>query len=243
MMVCAQAAHPRSRGENGFARLGGGGVRGSSPLTRGKLNPGGADVGALGLIPAHAGKTSATSKNSSNFSAHPRSRGENEYFAASFDTQIGSSPLTRGKLSHSSPSRLKARLIPAHAGKTISFFTLQIEGAAHPRSRGENLEGLAGLLPGLGSSPLTRGKLDAVEELVSERRLIPAHAGKTTGRMCRSTCSTAHPRSRGENVRTAQYSPPAGGSSPLTRGKPAAPRSWGRTSRLIPAHAGKTACP
>ena len=30
------------------------------------------------------------------------------------------------------------------------------------------------------------------------------------------------------------------GSSPLTRGKPTWTRSWGRTSRLIPAHAGKT---
>ena len=31
------------------------------------------------------------------------------------------------------------------------------------------------------------------------------------------------------------------GSSPLTRGKPTETRSWGRKSRLIPAHAGKTA--
>ena len=50
-------AHPRSRGENGQA---GGKVterRGSSPLTRGKRTGLAAAGWAVGLIPAHAGKT------------------------------------------------------------------------------------------------------------------------------------------------------------------------------------------
>ena len=49
-------AHPRSRGEN-TARTGRRrAVRGSSPLTRGKLADGTVIVAGNGLIPAHAGK-------------------------------------------------------------------------------------------------------------------------------------------------------------------------------------------
>ena len=216
---------------------------GSSPLTRGKLLRRPRIHQTSRLIPAHAGKTSISPQASTHRSAHPRSRGENYVLGADEDAFTGSSPLTRGKRGLLCRCAHEPGLIPAHAGKTWKASRAYCRAWAHPRSRGENLIAPEMIDTSAGSSPLTRGKLDAVEELVSERRLIPAHAGKTTGRMCRSTCSTAHPRSRGENVRTAQYSPPAGGSSPLTRGKPAAPRSWGRTSRLIPAHAGKTACP
>ena len=51
-------AHPRSRGENVFLRAQEGNRRGSSPLTRGKRLQARAVDRRLGLIPAHAGKTS-----------------------------------------------------------------------------------------------------------------------------------------------------------------------------------------
>ena len=70
-------AHPRSRGENRRGRrlgwLGGG----SSPLTRGKLAVVLGSAHRRGLIPAHAGKTSA--------------------WCGAFQVWGGSSPLTRGK--------------------------------------------------------------------------------------------------------------------------------------------------
>ena len=50
-------AHPRSRGENGGRVAGLRGVRGSSPLTRGKPTPCTSQQRRPGLIPAHAGKT------------------------------------------------------------------------------------------------------------------------------------------------------------------------------------------
>ena len=50
-------AHPRSRGENIDMALSEYEGRGSSPLTRGKLNFRQGQISALGLIPAHAGKT------------------------------------------------------------------------------------------------------------------------------------------------------------------------------------------
>ena len=52
-------AHPRSRGENSFWRCGCGYCSGSSPLTRGKRGTDPVFCGNLGLIPAHAGKTSS----------------------------------------------------------------------------------------------------------------------------------------------------------------------------------------
>ena len=50
----------------------------------------------------------------------------------------------------------------------------------------------------------------------------------------------AHPRSRGENKRTAPGADQAIGSSPLTRGKRRLTSMLTTHSRLIPAHAGKT---
>ena len=55
--VEADGAHPRSRGENDRALSGKWQVKGSSPLTRGKLQHRRVGHNGGGLIPAHAGKT------------------------------------------------------------------------------------------------------------------------------------------------------------------------------------------
>ena len=93
---------------------------------------------------------------------------------------------------------------------------------------------------GAGSSPLTRGKLKARLENRAEYGLIPAHAGKTTGRLPSHAGAAAHPRSRGENMRIHVDASACTGSSPLTRGKLARPGPRRDSPRLIPAHAGKT---
>ena len=51
-------AHPRSRGENVARVRAGVKEGGSSPLTRGKRHLQGRRIYRVGLIPAHAGKTS-----------------------------------------------------------------------------------------------------------------------------------------------------------------------------------------
>ena len=98
----------------------------------------------------------------------------------------------------------------------------------------------ATLLPGRGSSPLTRGKRTDVEAARLAYRLIPAHAGKTVPISSVMVMVGAHPRSRGENANTRTDALQSVGSSPLTRGK--RDRALVRTdsSGLIPAHAGKT---
>ena len=73
------------------------GTVGSSPLTRGKRSARDGHDLALGLIPAHAWKTSRPPWALSPAWAHPHSRGENYAPPWGRDLMSGSSPLMRGK--------------------------------------------------------------------------------------------------------------------------------------------------
>ena len=213
-------AHPRSRGENQVQVLKAHFGDGSSPLTRGKLPVRGGLAERLGLIPAHAGKTTIRVRVRKSRKAHPRSRGENVPIQPLGQVGTGSSPLTRGKPSWRRRRVCSLGLIPAHAGKTHHKRLAPCQRGAHPRSRGEN-DSLPGCTTGWeGSSPLTRGKLWHL--------LAKARGG------------LAHPRSRGENSKLQTALNEGRGSSPLTRGKRSQRPAPGATRRLIPAHAGKT---
>ena len=175
--------------------------------------------------------------------AHPRSRGENTVAALALHGNAGSSPLTRGKqMCKDNPVTL-SRLIPAHAGKTVFMIVVVATLTAHPRSRGENPEKPSDTDNRPGSSPLTRGKRVARLDIVRRRGLIPAHAGKTISETGLKALDRAHPRSRGENGPHRRPRTRKRGSSPLTRGKLAAPALTHAKTRLIPAHAGKTGYP
>ena len=194
----APAAHPRSRG--------------GTPHLRALARWG-------RLIPAHAGKTNTLITTMFYNKAHPRSRGENGRGRKRRRLGLGSSPLTRGKRLRTDDWHDSSRLIPAHAGKTRPKSDAGIQGAAHPRSRGENLSESMGVSSDQGSSPLTRGKPGAVWLACAAYGLIPAHAGKTTQHAPPGSRPRAHPRSRGENYRREPLSLADAGSSPLTRGK------------------------
>ena len=111
---------------------------------------------------------------------------------------------------------------------------------AHPRSRGENCPTKYPKKTCRGSSPLTRGKQPVDVDLTSSDRLIPAHAGKTYFLGLCLCLTTAHPRSRGENLDVEEDNNAPRGSSPLTRGKHGYRDCSLVGLRLIPAHAGKT---
>ena len=194
----------------------------------------------VGLIPAHAGKTSVGCSESRRTWAHPRSRGENASRGDRPRARCGSSPLTRGKQVRASRCLARLGLIPAHAGKTMRRARIRSSMRAHPRSRGENSP--LHLTPSevQGSSPLTRGKPISCGVVGASHRLIPAHAGKTTRAVCRRRGTRAHPRSRGENLLRIPASELVKGSSPLTRGKRLTDKRSPGGVRLIPAHAGKT---
>ena len=161
---------------------------GSFPLTRGKPVERDGGGRGVGLIPAHAGKTTRRSPPSWTHRAHPRSRGENGTWASSSTPASGSSPLTRGKLSAATRRVLDRGLIPAHAGKTLLVVDGHLGRRAHPRSRGENSQRAAGDGSNTGSSPLTRGKQGDGMCAFGGFGLIPAHAGKTV------TCCPPHLR-------------------------------------------------
>ena len=131
-------------------------------------------------------------------------------------------------------------LIPAHAGKTYPSSRRAYLPRAHPRSRGENVQGYLASHFLIGSSPLTRGKPPRGPPREVGAGLIPAHAGKTPACDAVHTLPRAHPRSRGENPKTRSEPHLGPGSSPLTRGKPSQLQDSAPTRGLIPAHAGKT---
>ena len=152
----------------------------------------------------------------------------------------GSSPLTRGKPRELSIEEVAQGLIPAHAGKTPSPLPASQFGPAHPRSRGENFVGGLCAVCASGSSPLTRGKRRRPHTHPQRRRLIPAHAGKTSSTGSHGALRWAHPRSRGENALSPRFPMSTPGSSPLTRGKQDNDHPDRPPRGLIPAHAGKT---
>ena len=235
-------AHPRSRGENEESASDIVRTVGSSPLTRGKPHHLGCDVSDPGLIPAHAGKTIGGSLSSLPMTAHPRSRGENGCSRPAPRSWKGSSPLTRGKRRWAGGVPSVCGLIPAHAGKTYRRCRRWSMPWAHPRSRGENDYTTPSTVALSGSSPLTRGKQVGKLFDARPRRLIPAHAGKTSLEEHGDKVHAAHPRSRGENRSGGMPRAAASGSSPLTRGKRSIREDERTMTGLIPAHAGKT-CP
>ena len=152
-------AHPRSRGE----KLGDDALSatptGASPLMRENPQSFLAKIAVIGSSPLTRGKTKREERGPLPGRAHPRSRGEN--FAAVWGTlrDWGSSPLTRGKQAASRDCCVAARLIPAHAGKTLPRCGTACGSSAHPRSRGENSCRPDSWHTRGGSSPLMRGKL------------------------------------------------------------------------------------
>ena len=162
--------------------------------------------------------------------------------AYEYNLEVGSSPLTRGKPTDIVNAARKARLIPAHAGKTRLATKRAARSTAHPRSRGENMASLLKKAPAIGSSPLTRGKPNSSRQRLVAAGLIPAHAGKTGWILICVSSGRAHPRSRGENHAAFLMYSYTVGSSPLTRGKPRVKAREVKRGRLIPAHAGKTKC-
>ena len=152
---------------------------GSSPLTRGapiteqQLN------NPIGLIPTHAGSTTASSASITAAWAHPHSRGEHAEVSIFRNMPGGSSPLTRGAPDPAPRWPGGLRLIPTHAGSTPTASPSAASARAHPHSRGEH-RGLTCRGSGIvGSSPLTRGAPFDGAVTMTTTGLIPTHAGST----------------------------------------------------------------
>ena len=178
-MTRPSSDHPRIRGEHILLFRRCGGVRGSSPHTRGALDVTGGDWGVE--------------------TDHPRIRGEHEPTNTDAQSEAGSSPHTRGALQVDDETRQPSGIIPAYAGSTPGLVVDERPERDHPRIRGEHF----GIFPFrrkyLGSSPHTRGAQGRDEGCGDEDGIIPAYAGSTGS--CRPTrpCREDHPRIRGEH--------------------------------------------
>ena len=149
---------------------------------------------------------------------HPRSRGEYRLLMPLILTSVGSSPLTRGIQWLGFDGSRTHGFIPAHAGNTRYGQTCPSPGRVHPRSRGEYQRFVEQIVPGVGSSPLTRGIQSLTAVCPRFPRFIPAHAGNTEVYFLYPFLIQVHPRSRGEYFLKKLALSVCKGSSPLTRG-------------------------
>mgnify|MGYP000899385223 CR=1 FL=1 len=130
--------------------------------------------------------------------------------------------------------------IPAYAGSTSPAPAGQGPAPDHPRIRGEHHLPPAIFGWGRGSSPHTRGAPRSAAPPSIGGRIIPAYAGSTACRPCRTASRPDHPRIRGEHADGGGQARHGEGSSPHTRGAPSVNSSDSAASRIIPAYAGST---
>ena len=152
-----RTVHPRMRGERRVSAESIMASIGSSPHTRGTLDPPYPDT--------------------EQFAVHPRIRGERSAASWMLCVTFGSSPHTRGTHWRCTRELHRRRFIPAYAGNARRVFLPVLRPAVHPRIRGERRTRSASCRASTGSSPHTRGTRTPGSVLPSRTRFIPAYAG------------------------------------------------------------------
>ena len=171
--------HPRSRGVYSDLLDPEQQYSGSSPLARGLRPHPRAHGRRRRIIPARAGFTGISPRQSEPPKDHPRSRGVYQSCSDPLTSSSGSSPLARGLRSPSAAGPMASGIIPARAGFTRPTRPALSATKDHPRSRGVYPSVSQGNLLTTGSSPLARGLRSALLGLLSSSRIIPARAGFT----------------------------------------------------------------
>ena len=173
-----------------------------------------------GITPAHAGKSPAMSPGHITLRDHPRTCGEKQVPRMERPRSKGSPPHMRGK----DCARLLAvslkGITPAHAGKRAESDQTQKTQKDHPRTCGEKRLKVVILNAPVGSPPHMRGK--------GHLRCDLAGFGGD------------HPRTCGEKNRKPDSGTANWGSPPHMRGKDNANMLSFLSSRITPAHAGKS---
>ena len=146
----------------------------------------------------------------------------------------------RGKVIEAPKVAHKRRITPAHAGKSAGGVKRQEQAKDHPRSCGEKISPLRWAEVFRGSPPLMRGKAALKSKEAKERRITPAHAGKSCPSRRQCAAFGDHPRSCGEKANAGKSFLRYDGSPPLMRGKADDRRRIQRGERITPAHAGKS---
>ena len=194
------------------------------------------------IIPAHAGNSASSTTATAAASDHPRACGELALVLKSGMAEYGSSPRMRGTRSSSCAAARSLRIIPAHAGNSSPRKPSSLTRPDHPRACGELACDVAQKHRALGSSPPMRGTPRRRSCALLVRRIIPAHAGNSGWSPASTACTADHPRACGELMSAVKTNPPYPGSSPRMRGTRVPVRSGAVRYRIIPAHAGNSAC-
>ena len=171
--------HPRACGAHGNSRSCTASETGSSPRMRGS-HPAKAVLNLLpGIIPAHAGLTKCPRSWICTCGDHPRACGAHLHLSYDEYSQRGSSPRMRGSQSLILCHSEHHRIIPAHAGLTMTHLSPNFVSRDHPRACGAHSNSMLTLRVGVGSSPRMRGS--RIENIVNQVMvgIIPAHAGLT----------------------------------------------------------------
>ena len=172
---------------------------GSPPRVRGKPNGTINPDGHGRITPACAGKTSDNFLYSARRGDHPRVCGENGMQSTARLMIIGSPPRVRGKLKVKLRRRVKNRITPACAGKTIAETLGRDAKEDHPRVCGENAFLRSQEADSGGSPPRVRGKPSAFSLVFVIFGITPACAGKTLIHRHVGVECEDHPRVCGEN--------------------------------------------
>ena len=136
---------------------------------------------------------------------------------------------------------MKTRFIPAWAGNTVNNTTGAYTITVHPRVGGEHMQPSPFTSGQCGSSPRGRGTPLCLPHYPRQHRFIPAWAGNTTSRCCRTRVTSVHPRVGGEHLAQIPDEICTDGSSPRGRGTHLRTPLRGTLRRFIPAWAGNTA--
>ena len=154
---------------------------------------------AMGITPAHAGKSFRTTIRAEFCQDHPRTCGEKFVLCLHRNQMLGSPPHMRGKGQQGLFVFLFQRITPAHAGKS--------------------LRGMESGRVLIGSPPHMRGKGISSAYLDGEKRITPAHAGKSSCIVASFNLSEDHPRTCGEKACRGIALNAVFGSPPHMRGK------------------------
>ena len=233
--------HPRGCGEKGFPPIRAGDSPGSSPRVRGEeiLEQ---DLRLRrGIIPAGAGRSSASFLKYSSFRDHPRGCGEKSESLPCLLRRRGSSPRVRGEVSETSARSSSPGIIPAGAGRREGVGGLACLFGDHPRGCGEKYPASTSSCPRRGSSPRVRGEGGLPPAAAHERGIIPAGAGRSVIIVRRALIARDHPRGCGEKPDGVTHLDSSLGSSPRVRGEVSFGFLLFALSGIIPAGAGRSA--
>ena len=131
-------------------------------------------------------------------------------------------------------------IIPAHAGHTVTLFSICSRAWDHPRTCGAYNNVASISMPFQGSSPHMRGILILIDYFVFFDGIIPAHAGHTRQSCQEGPAYRDHPRTCGAYYNLVRLDDIHKGSSPHMRGIQVMQTHLRGNSGIIPAHAGHT---